>query len=207
MLLWQLNFMATHSTYLKVIILSLPKTDLKYNKNAFIQLAMILSFSHWFYSLSGLQHHRQLHWDAHAGSSAEDLCGEHPGTHLLPLWQPAGVLQEEEQVSECFTLSNSSADGRYLWTGKSKVTVALLQVQTAVFCCRRLKNSKNATEGPRYLFRGRINTEVMEVENVDDGTGLFKNSTFLRIFGSSIQPSLLRGDKFDFLIFKSIHFL
>lgn len=36
---------------------------------------------------------------------------------------------------------------------------------------RRLKNSKTAAEGPRYLFRGRINTEVMEVENVDDGTG------------------------------------
>lgn len=36
---------------------------------------------------------------------------------------------------------------------------------------RRLKNSKASTEGPRYLFRGRINTEVMEVENVDDGTG------------------------------------
>lgn len=34
-----------------------------------------------------------------------------------------------------------------------------------------MKNSKAATEGPRYQFRGRINTEVMEVENVDDGTG------------------------------------
>lgn len=45
---------------------------------------------------------------------------------------------------------------------------------TLVLAClqpRRLKNSKTATEGPRYLFRGRINTEVMEVENVDDGTG------------------------------------
>lgn len=40
-----------------------------------------------------------------------------------------------------------------------------------VFLGRRLKNSKAATEGPRYQFRGRINTEVMEVENVDDGTG------------------------------------
>lgn len=40
-----------------------------------------------------------------------------------------------------------------------------------LFPTRRLKNSKTATEGPRYLFRGRINTEVMEVENVDDGTG------------------------------------
>uniref|UniRef100_A0ACB8FDL8 Phosphatidylinositol 3,4,5-trisphosphate-dependent Rac exchanger 2 protein n=1 Tax=Sphaerodactylus townsendi TaxID=933632 RepID=A0ACB8FDL8_9SAUR len=36
---------------------------------------------------------------------------------------------------------------------------------------RRLKNSKASTDGRRYLFRGRINTEVMEVENVDDGTG------------------------------------
>ena len=39
------------------------------------------------------------------------------------------------------------------------------------FYTRRLKNSKAATECPRFLFRGRINTEVMEVENVDDGTG------------------------------------
>lgn len=38
-------------------------------------------------------------------------------------------------------------------------------------CWRRLKNSKTSTESPRYLFRGRISTEVMEVENVDDGTG------------------------------------
>uniref|UniRef100_A0A3P8XQY8 Phosphatidylinositol 3,4,5-trisphosphate-dependent Rac exchanger 2 protein n=1 Tax=Esox lucius TaxID=8010 RepID=A0A3P8XQY8_ESOLU len=41
---------------------------------------------------------------------------------------------------------------------------------------RRLKNSKVATEGPRYLFRGRINTEVMEVENVDDGTADYHSS-------------------------------
>lgn len=27
--------------------------------------------------------------------------------------------------------------------------------------------------GPMYVFRGRINTEVMEVENVEDGTGEF----------------------------------
>lgn len=39
------------------------------------------------------------------------------------------------------------------------------------FFIRRLKNSKASTDGHRYLFRGRINTEVMEVENVDDGTG------------------------------------
>ncbi|KAG9283290.1 phosphatidylinositol 3,4,5-trisphosphate-dependent Rac exchanger 2 protein [Astyanax mexicanus] len=41
---------------------------------------------------------------------------------------------------------------------------------------RRLKNSKASTEGPRYQFRGRINTEVMEVENVDDGTADYHSS-------------------------------
>lgn len=42
--------------------------------------------------------------------------------------------------------------------------------------------------GPLYIFRGRINTEVMEVENVEDGTGkhhacLFNSSfSFIRQF-------------------------
>lgn len=31
--------------------------------------------------------------------------------------------------------------------------------------------------GPLYVFRGRINTEVMEVENVEDGTGLYLPSS------------------------------
>lgn len=31
--------------------------------------------------------------------------------------------------------------------------------------------------GPLYVFRGRINTEVMEVENVEDGTGLCLSSS------------------------------
>ncbi|KAF3835909.1 hypothetical protein F7725_028467 [Dissostichus mawsoni] len=39
-----------------------------------------------------------------------------------------------------------------------------------------LKNSKTALEAPRFLFRGRINTEVMEVENVDDGTADYHSS-------------------------------
>uniref|UniRef100_A0AAR2LYB6 Phosphatidylinositol 3,4,5-trisphosphate-dependent Rac exchanger 2 protein n=1 Tax=Pygocentrus nattereri TaxID=42514 RepID=A0AAR2LYB6_PYGNA len=43
-----------------------------------------------------------------------------------------------------------------------------------VYC--KKKNSKAATEGPRYQFRGRINTEVMEVENVDDGTADYHSS-------------------------------
>lgn len=35
--------------------------------------------------------------------------------------------------------------------------------------------------GPLYVFRGRINTEVMEVENVEDGTGLFLLCPYLSI--------------------------
>lgn len=45
------------------------------------------------------------------------------------------------------------------------------KVFVILFTLRRLKNSKGSADGHRYLFRGRINTEVMEVENVDDGTG------------------------------------
>lgn len=33
--------------------------------------------------------------------------------------------------------------------------------------------------GSLYIFRGRINTEVMEVENVEDGTGKRPNTAFL----------------------------
>lgn len=36
---------------------------------------------------------------------------------------------------------------------------------------KSIKRTKSMN-GPLYLFRGRINTEVMEVENVEDGTGM-----------------------------------
>uniref|UniRef100_A0A6I8NDA9 Phosphatidylinositol 3,4,5-trisphosphate-dependent Rac exchanger 2 protein n=1 Tax=Ornithorhynchus anatinus TaxID=9258 RepID=A0A6I8NDA9_ORNAN len=52
---------------------------------------------------------------------------------------------------------------------------------------RRLKNSKASTDGHRYLFRGRINTEVMEVENVDDGTADFHSSGHIVINGWKIH--------------------
>lgn len=53
--------------------------------------------------------------------------------------------------------------------------------------------------GPLYVFRGRINTEVMEVENVEDGTGWFlscrvryKDCPFMQFSPSiSIFPHLL----------------
>ncbi|CAI5779402.1 3,4,5-trisphosphate-dependent Rac exchanger 2 isoform X1 [Podarcis lilfordi] len=52
---------------------------------------------------------------------------------------------------------------------------------------RRLKNSKASTEGHRYLFRGRINTEVMEVENVDDGTADYHSSGHIVLNGWKIH--------------------
>lgn len=36
--------------------------------------------------------------------------------------------------------------------------------------------------GPQYVFRGRINTEVMEVENVEDGTGRFEFVSAFKVF-------------------------
>lgn len=53
--------------------------------------------------------------------------------------------------------------------------------------------------GPLYVFRGRINTEVMEVENVEDGTGWclschlrYKDHPFMQFSHSmSIFPHLL----------------
>ncbi|XP_064026562.1 phosphatidylinositol 3,4,5-trisphosphate-dependent Rac exchanger 2 protein isoform X1 [Pogoniulus pusillus] len=52
---------------------------------------------------------------------------------------------------------------------------------------RRLKNSKASTDGHRYLFRGRINTEVMEVENVDDGTADCHSSGHMVVNGWKIH--------------------
>lgn len=43
--------------------------------------------------------------------------------------------------------------------------------------------------GPLYVFRGRINTEVMEVENVEDGTGrwcLLSLRRCLRLYAHSL---------------------
>uniref|UniRef100_A0A7N6AAT9 Phosphatidylinositol 3,4,5-trisphosphate-dependent Rac exchanger 2 protein n=1 Tax=Anabas testudineus TaxID=64144 RepID=A0A7N6AAT9_ANATE len=49
-----------------------------------------------------------------------------------------------------------------------------------VYCKKKnrlsIDQSSSSQIGPRYLFRGRINTEVMEVENVDDGTADYHSS-------------------------------
>lgn len=67
-------------------------------------------------------------------------------------------------------------------------------------CLRRLKNSKTAIEGPRYLFRGRINTEVMEVENVDDGTGKHKKicSIYFEVINKNMISTTSVAEGFNY---------
>uniref|UniRef100_A0A4W5KIV4 Phosphatidylinositol-3,4,5-trisphosphate dependent Rac exchange factor 1 n=1 Tax=Hucho hucho TaxID=62062 RepID=A0A4W5KIV4_9TELE len=43
-----------------------------------------------------------------------------------------------------------------------------------VYCKRKTKS----INGPLYMFRGRINTEVMEVENVEDGTADYHSNNY-----------------------------
>uniref|UniRef100_A0A8C7TWX5 Phosphatidylinositol 3,4,5-trisphosphate-dependent Rac exchanger 1 protein n=1 Tax=Oncorhynchus mykiss TaxID=8022 RepID=A0A8C7TWX5_ONCMY len=45
-----------------------------------------------------------------------------------------------------------------------------------VYCKR--KSRTKSINGPLYLFRGRINTEVMEVENVEDGTADYHSNNY-----------------------------
>ncbi|XP_053571076.1 phosphatidylinositol 3,4,5-trisphosphate-dependent Rac exchanger 2 protein [Bombina bombina] len=93
----------------------------------------------------------QSHIDAWEGSSITDTCSEML-IHGVLLKISSGNIQER---------------------------VFFLFDNLLVYCKRkhrRLKNNKASTDGIRYIFRGRINTEVMEVENVDDGTADFHSN-------------------------------
>uniref|UniRef100_A0AAY5EN72 Phosphatidylinositol-3,4,5-trisphosphate-dependent Rac exchange factor 2 n=1 Tax=Electrophorus electricus TaxID=8005 RepID=A0AAY5EN72_ELEEL len=56
-----------------------------------------------------------------------------------------------------------------------------------VYCKKKNRRLKTNAEGPRYLFRGRINTEVMEVENMDDGTADYHSSGNIVNYGWKIH--------------------
>uniref|UniRef100_A0A8C1HAL7 Phosphatidylinositol-3,4,5-trisphosphate-dependent Rac exchange factor 1 n=1 Tax=Cyprinus carpio carpio TaxID=630221 RepID=A0A8C1HAL7_CYPCA len=64
-----------------------------------------------------------------------------------------------------------------------------------VYCKRksRLVSGKKSTKrtksinGPQYVFRGRINTEVMEVENVEDGTADYHSNNYTVTSGWKIH--------------------
>uniref|UniRef100_A0A8C9L3X6 Phosphatidylinositol-3,4,5-trisphosphate dependent Rac exchange factor 2 n=1 Tax=Serinus canaria TaxID=9135 RepID=A0A8C9L3X6_SERCA len=56
-----------------------------------------------------------------------------------------------------------------------------------VYCKKKHRLTGDHINGHRYLFRGRINTEVMEVENVDDGTADYHSSGHTVINGWKIH--------------------
>ncbi|KAB1256414.1 Phosphatidylinositol 3; 4; 5-trisphosphate-dependent Rac exchanger 2 protein [Camelus dromedarius] len=81
-------------------------------------------------------------------------------------WEGSNITDTCTEMLMCGVLSKISS-------GNIQERVFFLFDNLLVYCKRkhrRLKNSKASTDGHRYVFRGRINTEVMEVENVDDGT-------------------------------------
>uniref|UniRef100_A0A8C5B6Z8 Phosphatidylinositol-3,4,5-trisphosphate dependent Rac exchange factor 2 n=1 Tax=Gadus morhua TaxID=8049 RepID=A0A8C5B6Z8_GADMO len=95
----------------------------------------------------------QSHIEGWEGSNITDTCTEML-MHGVLLKISAGNIQERNFFLFDKLLVYCKKKNRYLFTHSLKA----------------------ATECPRFLFRGRINTEVMEVENVDDGTADYHSS-------------------------------
>uniref|UniRef100_A0ABI7WFG9 Phosphatidylinositol-3,4,5-trisphosphate dependent Rac exchange factor 2 n=1 Tax=Felis catus TaxID=9685 RepID=A0ABI7WFG9_FELCA len=98
-------------------------------------------------------------------------------------WEGSNITDTCTEMLMCGVLLKISS-------GNIQERVFFLFDNLLVYCKRkhrRLKNSKASTDGHRYLFRGRINTEVMEVENVDDGTADFHSSGHIVINGWKIH--------------------
>ncbi|KAG8520470.1 Phosphatidylinositol 3,4,5-trisphosphate-dependent Rac exchanger 2 protein, partial [Galemys pyrenaicus] len=98
-------------------------------------------------------------------------------------WEGSNITDTCTEMLMCGVLLKISS-------GNIQERVFFLFDNLLVYCKRkhrRLKNSKASTDGHRYLFRGRINTEVMEVENVDDGTADFHSSGHIVVNGWKIH--------------------
>nr|KAF6300808.1 phosphatidylinositol-3,4,5-trisphosphate dependent Rac exchange factor 2 [Myotis myotis] len=98
-------------------------------------------------------------------------------------WEGSNITDTCTEMLMCGVLLKISS-------GNIQERVFFLFDNLLVYCKRkhrRLKNSKTSTDGHRYLFRGRINTEVMEVENVDDGTADFHSSGHIVVNGWKIH--------------------
>ncbi|XP_057353998.1 phosphatidylinositol 3,4,5-trisphosphate-dependent Rac exchanger 2 protein isoform X3 [Manis pentadactyla] len=98
-------------------------------------------------------------------------------------WEGSNITDTCTEMLMCGVLLKISS-------GNIQERVFFLFDNLLVYCKRkhrRLKNSKVSTDGHRYLFRGRINTEVMEVENVDDGTADFHSSGHIVVNGWKIH--------------------
>uniref|UniRef100_A0A8C7K0N2 Phosphatidylinositol 3,4,5-trisphosphate-dependent Rac exchanger 1 protein n=1 Tax=Oncorhynchus kisutch TaxID=8019 RepID=A0A8C7K0N2_ONCKI len=64
----------------------------------------------------------------------------------------------------------------FISAGNIQERVFFLFDNLLVYCKR--KSRTKSINGPLYLFRGRINTEVMEVENVEDGTADYHSNNY-----------------------------
>uniref|UniRef100_A0A8C6XHT1 Phosphatidylinositol 3,4,5-trisphosphate-dependent Rac exchanger 2 protein n=1 Tax=Naja naja TaxID=35670 RepID=A0A8C6XHT1_NAJNA len=98
-------------------------------------------------------------------------------------WEGSNITDTCTEMLMCGVLLKISA-------GNIQERVFFLFDNLLVYCKRkhrRLKNSKASSEGHRYLFRGRINTELMEVENVDDGTADYHSSGHIVLNGWKIH--------------------
>lgn len=98
-------------------------------------------------------------------------------------WEGSNITDTCTEMLMCGVLMKISS-------GNIQERVFFLFDNLLVYCKRkhrRLKNSKASTDGHRYVFRGRINTEVMEVENVDDGTADFHSSGHIVVNGWKIH--------------------
>ncbi|XP_059758404.1 phosphatidylinositol 3,4,5-trisphosphate-dependent Rac exchanger 2 protein isoform X5 [Balaenoptera ricei] len=98
-------------------------------------------------------------------------------------WEGSNITDACTEMLMCGVLLKISS-------GNIQERVFFLFDNLLVYCKRkhrRLKNSKASTDGHRYVFRGRINTEVMEVENVDDGTADFHSSGHIVVNGWKIH--------------------
>ncbi|XP_004679873.1 PREDICTED: phosphatidylinositol 3,4,5-trisphosphate-dependent Rac exchanger 2 protein [Condylura cristata] len=98
-------------------------------------------------------------------------------------WEGSNITDTCTEMLMCGVLLKISS-------GNIQERVFFLFDNLLVYCKRkhrRLKNNKASTDGHRYLFRGRINTEVMEVENVDDGTADFHSSGHIVVNGWKIH--------------------
>uniref|UniRef100_A0A8C2D7L5 Phosphatidylinositol-3,4,5-trisphosphate-dependent Rac exchange factor 2 n=1 Tax=Cyprinus carpio TaxID=7962 RepID=A0A8C2D7L5_CYPCA len=93
---------------------------------------------------------------------------------VLEEWQRFIICWEGSNITDSCTEMLMQGVLLKISAGNIQERIFFLFDNLLVYC--KKKNSKTATEGPRYLFRGRINTEVMEVENVDDGTADYHSS-------------------------------
>ncbi|XP_069777398.1 phosphatidylinositol 3,4,5-trisphosphate-dependent Rac exchanger 2 protein isoform X2 [Narcine bancroftii] len=112
---------------------------------------------------------------------------------ILEEWQSHIEGWEGSNITDSCTEMLMQGTLLKISAGNIQERVFFLFDNLLVYCKRkhrRLKNTshpKKVADGHRYLFRGRINTEIMEVENVDDGTADYHSSGHTVINGWKIH--------------------